>query len=115
MVFEVNGVSSEVGCVARFGFAACSTVLVAGVLMQGTAQAAQVSRPGVTRNAVVGKGDNDVDCNDSSVSGRANSVTANSPTKNKGLQNKSSNNSGREIIFQYGICKRGKNCKIRQR
>jgi hypothetical protein len=106
----------EISLTGRFGFVACSAaVLGGGALTQGTAEAATAPETAITRNIMAKSGDNDVDDNESKVSGRGNAVTANSPTKNMGAQHNSSNNKGGAVTFQYGLCKRVKNCRISQR
>jgi hypothetical protein len=108
---------SEISLTGRLGFVVSSAVLVGGgALSQGTAAAATAATEvAITRSVVLDGGDNDADDNTSRVSGRKNSVTANSPTKNMGAQHNSSNNNGRQVTFQYGLCKRVKNCRISQR
>ncbi|MBC6457454.1 hypothetical protein [Actinomadura sp. HBU206391] len=106
---------SEISLIGRFGFVVCASAAVAGTMPQGTAEAAPVPAAAIGRSALFDSGDNDVDDNVSRVSGKKNSVTANSPTKNQGAQHNSSNNNGRNITFQYALCRRVKNCKISQR
>ena len=111
-----GGFMSEISLTGRLGFAVCTTVLVGGgALLQGPAEAAAAPQSGIAWNLRMSDGDNDVDDSFSRVSGRKNSVTANSPTKNMGAQHNSSNNNGGQITFQYGLCKRVKNCRISQR
>ncbi|GAA2110332.1 hypothetical protein [Actinomadura alba] len=106
----------EISLTGRFGFVVCSAaVMGGGVLTQGTAEATTAPEIAIARNIVAKNPDNDSFENESQVSGRGNSVTANSPTKNIGAQHNSSNNKGGAVTFQYGLCKRVKNCRISQR
>jgi hypothetical protein len=106
----------EISLTGRFGFVVCTAaVLGGGALAQGTAEAAAAPETAIAQNVVAKSGDNNAKDNESRVSGKGNSVTANSPTVGKGAQHNSSNNKGGAVTFQYGLCRRVKNCRISQR
>ena len=107
----------RLGRLGRLGFTACSVALVGGVALSQGAEAASAPRAAVPHAVVFddGEGDNDVDDNISKVKGKRNNVTANSPTKNLGAQHNSGNNTGRNINFQYGLCRHTRNCRISQK